>query len=176
MTPLMPRRPVPDLTVPLAGGGSWSLGQRRPEHFSMLVFYRGLHCPICATYLRDLNRKAGDFAERGADVLVLSTDDEARAVRAKTEWELDRLDVGYGIGVEAARGWGLYISSSRGMTSMGVEEPTLFNEPGLFLIRPDGTLYAATTASMPFARPNFAEVLKAIDFVVAKDYPARGEA
>jgi hypothetical protein len=28
---------------------------------------------------------------------------------------------------------------------------------------------------MPFARPSFGDILKAIDFVVAKDYPARGE-
>jgi hypothetical protein len=28
---------------------------------------------------------------------------------------------------------------------------------------------------MPFARPGFAELLKAIDFVLQKNYPARGE-
>jgi hypothetical protein len=29
---------------------------------------------------------------------------------------------------------------------------------------------------MPFARPHFKEILAAIDFIVEKDYPARGEA
>ena len=29
---------------------------------------------------------------------------------------------------------------------------------------------------MPFARPNFKEMLGAIDFVLDKDYPARSEA
>jgi hypothetical protein len=28
---------------------------------------------------------------------------------------------------------------------------------------------------MPFARPHFGDVLTALDFVIAKDYPARGE-
>jgi hypothetical protein len=28
---------------------------------------------------------------------------------------------------------------------------------------------------MPFARPGFGDILKALDFVLAKDYPARGE-
>jgi hypothetical protein len=28
---------------------------------------------------------------------------------------------------------------------------------------------------MPFARPSFGDLLKAIDFVIANDYPARGE-
>ena len=28
---------------------------------------------------------------------------------------------------------------------------------------------------MPFARPHFDDILTALDFVIAKDYPARGE-
>jgi hypothetical protein len=62
------------------------------------------------------------------------------------------------------------------VTSVGIEEPRQFNEPGLFLVRPDGTLYWATVQSVPFARPQFDEVLKAIDFIRAKDYQPRGDA
>jgi hypothetical protein len=62
------------------------------------------------------------------------------------------------------------------MTSAGVEEPPLFTEPGVFLVRPDHTLYWASVQSMPFARPHFREIVAALDFVIAKDYPARGEA
>ena len=54
-------------------------------------------------------------------------------------------------------------------------EPDLFLEPGLFMIRPDGTLYFASVQTMPFARPAFGDILKAVDFVIANDYPARGE-
>jgi hypothetical protein len=43
-------------------------------------------------------------------------------------------------------------------------------------IKPDQTLYASSVATMPFARPHFKEILAAIDFIVEKDYPARGEA
>jgi hypothetical protein len=60
--------------------------------------------------------------------------------------------------------------------STGFEEPALFAEPGIFLVRPDGTLYFGTVQTMPFARPHFADILPAIDFVVKNDYPARGEA
>jgi hypothetical protein len=74
-----------------------------------------------------------------------------------------------------ARQWGLYISSSRGKSSIKVEEPSLFSEPGVFPIRPDATLYYGAVQTMPFARPPFSELLQAIDFVIAKDYPARGE-
>ncbi len=62
------------------------------------------------------------------------------------------------------------------MTSVGIEEPRRFNEPGLFLVRPDGTLYAASVQSMPFARPHFSDVLAAVEFVTKNDYPPRGEA
>lgn len=56
-----------------------------------------------------------------------------------------------------------------------MEEPARFSEPGVFLVRPDGTLYFSRVQTMPFARPHFADILSAIDMVVAKSYPARGE-
>ena len=39
----------------------------------------------------------------------------------------------------------------------------------------DGTLYWSAIQTMPFARPQFRELLSAVDFVISKDYPARGE-
>ena len=106
---------------------------------------------------------------------MVSSDVEDRAVQAQEKWGLTHLTLGYGLSLESARQWGLYVSSGRGKTSAGVEEPSLFVEPGLFVIRPDQTLYFATVQTMPFARPSFGDILKAIDFVIAKDYPARGE-
>jgi hypothetical protein len=85
------------------------------------------------------------------------------------------LRFGHDLTLAQARQWGLYISSSRGKTSIGIEEPALFSEPGVFLVRPDGTLYYGAVQTMPFARPHFDELLAAIDFAVSKDYPARGE-
>ena len=62
-----------------------------------------------------------------------------------------------------------------GKTSTGIIEPDLFLEPGLFLVRPNGQLYFATVQTMPFASPAFKGILDAIDFVVANNYPGRGE-
>jgi hypothetical protein len=108
-------------------------------------------------------------------VVALSSDTAERAERAKREWKLANLRLGYGLDLAIARKWGLYISTSRGMTSTGVEEPPLFSEPGMFLVRPDRTLYFASVQTMPFARPHFTDILAALDFVMAKSYPARGE-
>lgn len=174
-TALMPRQPVPALALPLVGGGRFVLGAQPAERFDLVVFYRGLHCPICAKYLLELERLAPEFAKRGVSVLAASSDDAERAQAMATKVSAQALKVGHGLSLPSARAWGLYISASRGKTSIGIEEPALFSEPGVFLVRPDGTLYYGAVQTMPFARPSFQDLLGAIDFAVANDYPARGE-
>lgn len=132
--------------------------------------------PDLPTYLREADRTLGEFAQRGVEVVAVSSDTRERAEQTRNDWGLKALPVGYGLSIDSAREWGLYVSTSRGKTSTGVMEPELFSEPGLFLVRPDQTLYAASYATMPFARPHFSELLKALDFIIANDYPARGEA
>ena len=173
---LLPRKPVPALEVDTVGGGRWSLAAQKPQNFTMVVFYRGLHCPVCRRYTSELNGMIGEFEKRGVSTVITSTDSKERAADAKEKWGLQNLTVGYGVSIDTARKWGLYISTSRGMTSAGVEEPPLFAEPGLFLVKPDGTLYWGSVSTMPFARPHFSEIAQAIDFALSKNYPARGEA
>jgi len=173
---LKPRQPAPALEVDTLNGGRWRLAEQSPQNFSMIVFYRGLHCPVCRKYTGELNGLIGDFDKRGVSTIVASTDVKERAEQAKSQWGLPNLTIGYGVTIDQAREWGLYISTSRGLTSAGIEEPPLFAEPGLFLVKPDGTLYWGSVSTMPFARPHFNEILGAIDFVISKNYPARGEA
>lgn len=173
---LMPRKPVPVLEVDTLEGKRFKLAEQKPGAFTMLVFYRGLHCPVCRRYTSELNGLIDQFKAKGVETLVLSSDPKERAQEAKDKWGLPNINVGYGLSIEDARKWGLYVSSGRGKTSAGVEEPALFNEPGLYLVKPDGTLYWGNVSTMPFGRPHFNEVLAAVDFAKAKDYPARGEA
>jgi peroxiredoxin len=175
MRPLIPRQPVPALNVALTTGGRFVLGAAPGERFDLVVFYRGLHCPICAKYLLELERLAPDYAQRGVQVVAVSSDDETRARQMAEKVKAAGVRFGYGLSLKSARQWGLYISTSRGATSIGIDEPALFSEPGVFLVRPDGTLYYGAVQTMPFARPQFHDLLGAIDFAVAKDYPARGE-
>lgn len=176
MTRLVPRKPVPTLDVPTLDGGDWRLSDRKPAKFTMIVFYRGRHCPVCKMYLEDLTKKLGELAKRGVETIAVSTDTEDRARETMAEWALDGLKIGYGLPVDKAREWGLYVSSSRGKTSLGIEEPALFAEPGFFLVRPDGTLYWSIVQTMPFLRPHFAELVGVLDRIEQMDYPARGEA
>lgn len=174
MTVLKPRQTAPELNLESLSG-PWSLSDQSPENFTMIVFYRGLHCPVCLKYLADLDKALADFQENGVSVIAMSSDTEERAQQTKERAKLESVNLGYGLSVEQAQAWGLHRSTSRGKTSTGIEEPAEFSEPGLFLIRPDNTVYWTNISTMPFARPNFAEILGAVKWVVANDYPARGE-
>lgn len=169
---LYPNQTVPEFQVNLVGGEPWRLSRAGPELFAMLVFYRGLHCPKCRDSLRRLDGLHEDFQGAGVEAVAVSSDTAERAAEARREWGLRRLPVGSGVSVETGRRWGLFVS--RGLES-NEREPELFLEPGLFLVRPDGRLYASYVQSVPFARPDFGDLLEAVRFIRDEDYPARGE-
>lgn len=173
---LIPRRAVPGLAVPTLDNVVWNLDEQSPQRFLMIVFYRGYHCPVCNTYMRELDRLKGEFANRGVDVIAISSDTRERAEMARGKWGIETVTIGYDLSIAKAREWGLYVSTSRGKSSSGIEEPAIFSEPGVFVLRPDRTLYWASLSTMPFARPHFSEMVQAFDFVERLDYPARGEA
>ncbi len=172
---LIPRQPVPPLNLSTLAHGEFSLQEDAPQHFTLVVFYRGLHCPICLKYALELGRLQSEFEQRGVKIVMVSSDGRERAQAFADKIGKPDLRVAYDLSLVGARDWGLYISAGRGKTSTGIEEPALFSEPAVFLVRADGTLYYGAVQTMPFARPHFDELLVAIDFAVAKNYPARGE-
>jgi peroxiredoxin len=172
---LIPRQATPALMVPTLQHGTFDLSADGAEHFTLIVFYRGLHCPICMKYLLELSRLVPEFEKRGVKVIALSSDTKERTAQMAEKINAPGLRMGYGLELNVARQWGLYISTSRGLTSIGIEEPPLFSEPAVYIVKPDTTLYYGAAQTMPFARPNFSDLLGAIDFALAKNYPARGE-
>lgn len=172
---LIPRQKTPNLTLPTLDHGPFDLATEQSERGTIICFYRGLHCPICANYLKELEKRVGEFAERGVNCIAVSSDGEERTRAMAEKIDTKSLRFGYDLPLSVARNWGLYISTSRGTTSIGIEEPALFSEPGLFMVTPQQTLYYGSVQTMPFVRPHFAELVGALDFAIAKDYPARGE-
>ncbi|MGR3616202.1 MAG: peroxiredoxin-like family protein [Paracoccaceae bacterium] len=172
---LTPRQKTPNLSLPTLDHGAFDLAAEQGEFGTLVCFYRGLHCPICATYLRELERLASDFAAKGVTTIAISSDGKDRTRVMADKIKATNLRFGYDLPLAKAREWGLSISTSRGKTSIGIEEPALFSEPGLFLIRNDQTLFYASVQTMPFVRPHFSEMIGALDFVIANEYPARGE-
>ena len=171
MAKLNPGAPVPALEVETVGGGTWSVVSSTPETFTLVEVYRGLHCPRCKVQLLDLDHKVARFAERGVEVIAISTDPKDRAEKARDEWGIRNLTLGYGLSLETARSWGLYISNA-----IAEKETRQVAEPGMLLVRPDGTLYSNVIHTTPFHRHHFADVLEAVDMIRARDYPPRGDA
>ena len=168
---LIPQSQAPQLKVKLTNGETWNLQDKKPTNFSMIVFYRGLHCPVCEKYLKTLDSLLDQYAQKGVEVIAVSMDGEARARRTRTKWELsDNLKIGYELNAEDASAWGLYLSKA-----IKDYEPDVFNEPGMFLINPDNTIYFVTLNSTPWGRPHLASFVKVIDFINTSGYPARGE-
>lgn len=172
---LIPRQKVPNLELPMLGGGQFDLSQDGSERGTVVCFYRGLHCPLCATYLAELEKRTADFAEKGVKTIAISSDGAERTQAMADKIEAKSLRFGYDLSLAKAKEWGLYISTSRGKTSIGLEEPALFSEPGLFMITPQQTLYYGSVQTMPFVRPHFSELVGALEFAISNDYPARGE-
>lgn len=75
----------------------------------------------------------------------------------------------YGLELMDAKSLGLFISDS-----ISDKEPHIFSEPGVFVVRPDGTLYAEYIQNTSFGRPDMEDILGGLNFVVKNDYPTRG--
>ena len=170
MKNLLPGTKVPNLIIPTTRGIEYNLAESNPVNFNLVVFFRGLHCPVCKKYLEELNEEIDDFYDLGISVICISANNKELALRTVEEWEVDDIHIGYDMSIEAGRKWDLYVSQG-----IKDSEPDYFLEPALFLVRPNDTLYSASIQSMPFARPDFGDLKKAISFVVKNDYPARGE-
>jgi len=169
--PVRPAGPAPELEVLLLGGGTYRLADSRPERFTMIVFFRGLHCPGCQAQLTELAGRLDEIRAAGLELIVVSAETTERTQRLRDEWELGNLPLAYGLTEERMRAWGLFVS-----TGIDDGEPPLFNEPGVFLVRPDGTVYYEAILSMPLGRPKLDDLLHGVAFWTENDYPARGAA
>lgn len=166
---LTPDTQAPDLKLPLVGGGTFDLAAESPENFTMVLFYRGHHCPVCNNYLNGLVEVLKDYHDAGFSVVVASMNTEELAQKSIDEWGLGDLRVAHSLTVDQAKEWGLWISKA-----FKDVEADIFTEPGLFWIRPDGRLYLADISNMPWARPDLKMLLSKVGYALENNYPARG--
>jgi len=163
---------LPKTTAPLIGGGSVTLGETESENaWSMVVVYRGKHCPLCTKYLTELNGMIADFEAAGVEVVAVSGDPEAKAVAHTGPMDLD-FPVAHSLSLDQMRALGLYVSDPRSPE----ETDRPFAEPGLFIVNADGALQIADISNAPFARPDLKTILMGINFVrdPKNAYPIRG--
>jgi peroxiredoxin len=166
---MIPKSKVPTIELPLVSGGTFNMAEASPENFQIIVAYRGLHCPKCKAQLKAIEPLVADIRADGHDIVAISMDTEERAQQAKTDWELEDLPIAHSLELLDAKSLGLFISDS-----ISDKEPKIFSEPGVFVVRPDGTLYAEIVQNTPFGRPDMEEIVEGLNFVVKNDYPTRG--
>ena len=167
---VIPGDTMPAIDARLVGGGRWALAREKSEKLSLLAFYRGVFCPVCRTWLAELDRLVPQFEKRGVSVIALTCEKKDAAEKAVKDWGLKNLRVGHSVAPDDARQAGLYISEGRSLyPAAGQKEPMLFTEPAVLLVRPEGELYAAWIQSTPYARPRLAEILTAVDNFVARN-------
>lgn len=168
---ILPRTKTPELSLETVERGRFTLSGRKPRQFTLLVFYRGLHCGKCRAQLQELEEYVDRLEQRGVELVAISMDGRERAERSVREWELDKVTVAYGLPAEEALAWGLFLSRS-----IKDKEPALFSEPGIFIVTPERTLQASSVQTMPRARPTASLLFEALDEMVDDSDPARGEA
>ncbi len=160
--------PIAQLTFAKTDGdGDIEIGQPK-DRWTLLIVYRGKHCPRCKRYLSKLNTMLADWHDL-MDVVVVSADSRDKALTDLKEFGWS-FDLCHGLTEDQMRALGLYVSSplSEAETSHN------FAEPGMFAIRPDGTQMLVDISNGPAARPDLDELLDGMRFNIENDRPARG--
>lgn len=161
--------PIGEMTWPLVGGGSVTVGQPKTR-WTMIFVYRGKHCPRCKRFLNKLNATLSAWTAV-LDVVVVSADghEKAAADMAEFGWAFDLC---YNLSEAQMRALGLYVSAPLSEA----ETTRNFAEPGAFGVRPDGTLMLVDISNGPAARPDLDELLDGMTFNITNDRPVRGTA
>src|SRR5262245_25746136 len=100
---VIPGDTMPAIDARLVRGGNWSIASEKPDKLALLAFYRGAFCPVCRTWLADLERLVREFEKRGVSVIALSCDPLEAAKKSVEDWGLKNLRVACELDPEDAR-------------------------------------------------------------------------
>lgn len=157
----------PELSWPAIDGSK--IDPNAGEGWRLLIVYRGKHCPICTSYLNELEGMAEQFQNAGVSVMTVSADPVERA-KGQAESEGWRFPIGCELTPDEMRQIGLYVSTPRSPD----ETDRPFAEPGTFAINPDGKLQIIDVSNAPFSRPPLKGLLQGLQYIQKNDYPVRG--
>lgn len=161
-------QPLPELSIKLVDGTTMTVGAP-DERYTLLVVYRGKHCPRCKRYLNKLESMLPAWNEAGMRVVALSADTQERAAADVAEFGWT-FPVGYALSEADMRRLALYITEPLSPD----EAPARFAEPGIFCLRPDGVIQIVCLSNGPAARPDLEELLDGMNFNIKNDRPTRG--
>lgn len=161
----------PDLSVLNTDGQAVSLiNPSNENNWTMLVIYRGQHCPVCTKYLNRLQGMRHEFEELGIEIVAVSADTVAQLQQKLTNDVKVDFTVHAGLTLEQMQQLGLYVSQP--MSSSETDHP--FSEPALFVINSDNKVQVLEIANSPFVRPDLDMLLSGLRYTRENDYPVRG--
>ena len=166
-TKLHPGQPFAPIRFRRLDGEEFEFGT--PGSWQALFVLRGQHCPICKSYLADLEARRPAYAELGVSLAAVSADSEAQT-RVLAGAAKPGFPMLYGMDEATMRSLGLYISEPRSAQ----ETDHLFPEPALFVVNPEGVLHFVDVANAPFLRPDPDRLLNGLRYVIQNQYPIRG--
>ncbi len=164
---LHPGQPFTPVTFRQLDGGEFTFGA--PGAWQALFVIRGQHCPICKSYLGEIEERRSAFAELGVSVAAVSADSEAQT-RITAEAAKPGFPLLYGMEEATMNALGLYVSEPRSAQ----ETDHCFPEPALLVVNPEGALHLVDVANAPFLRPDLDRLMRGLSFVIEKNYPIRG--
>lgn len=159
---------IAPMSFPKLGGGDLTIGGSR-ANWTLFIVYRGKHCPRCKSYLNILEDMQSKWADAGFDIAVVSADTEEKAAADVVEFGWT-FPLGYGLAEDQMSTLGLYVTEPLSPQ----ETDRNFAEPGVFVIRPDGSLLLISISNGPSARPDLAALLDGMIFTKENDRPPRG--
>lgn len=168
MSVIKPADPFPPIEFKMMSGETERLSDNTGR-WTVLVVYRGDHCPRCKTYVARLHELAAAYAEREVDLRLASMDPEnvARRTIEENGWTLP---VAHSLSVAECQQLSVYLTDHED----GAELSGPYAEPGLYLINPEGLTQVIATSNSPSVRPDLEVVLDGIIGTQDRNLPIRG--
>ncbi|NRB41687.1 MAG: redoxin family protein [Pseudomonadales bacterium] len=162
----------PSITLNTLGGDQLDIGKAQAGYsWQMVVVYRGLHCPLCTAYLKQLESLKQKFYANGIGIVAVSADPQHKAASHNEKMQLS-FPIAYDLSIAQMQTLGLYISHPR--SEQETDRP--FSEPGLYIINEQGQVQVTDISNAPFTRPELESLASGLDFIRDADnnYPIRG--
>ncbi len=167
---LTPGATFPEIQVLDTKGNTQSLvSPTDAEHWTMVVVYRGVHCPICSKYLTQLQEMRSQFQEIKVDIVAVSAD-SVEQLNTKLDDVSVEFPIYAGLTKEHMSALGLYLSQP----TSEAETDHDFPEPGLFVVNSDNKVQVLEIANSPFVRPDLNMLVSGLGYTRKNDYPIRG--
>jgi len=168
---------APSFTLPSATGRVITLAERLAEGPVVLTFYRGAWCPYCNLTLHALQQAHADIKARGAQLIAISPQipDESLSLTEKHQLGFDVLsDIGCATATEYGLSFdideelaGVYDRLGFEMERVNAGHARTLPLPATFVIAPDGTIAWAFVDTDYTKRAEPADILAALDELVA---------